>query len=135
LVPERPGRREQRKSDDEHGSDLRPGIVGSSEGGPEDRLADGGTAGPTEWILEDEGYSGGTLIRPALERLRDLAAKVLIDVVLCYSPDRLARRYAYQALLIDEFAQVGTEVCFVNTPKGETPEDELLIQSRGVIAE
>jgi site-specific DNA recombinase len=90
---------------------------------------------PLDWVFEDEGYSGATLIRPALERLRDLAAQVPIDVVLCYSPDRLARRYAYQALLIDEFARVGTEVRFVNGPKGETPEDELLIQFQGMIAE
>ena len=43
LVPERRGRRE-RRSDDEHSSDLRPGVVGSAEGGPDDRFADGGTA-------------------------------------------------------------------------------------------
>ena len=90
---------------------------------------------PPEWVFEDEGYSGATLIRPALEQLRDLAAQVPIDVVLCYSPDRLARRYAYQALLIDEFARAGTEVRFVNGPKGESPEDELLIQFQGMIAE
>ena len=90
---------------------------------------------PADWVFEDEGYSGATLIRPALERLRNLAAQVPIDVVLCYSPDRLARRYAYQALLIDEFARVGTEIRFVIGPKGETPEDELLIQFQGMIAE
>ena len=90
---------------------------------------------PPEWVFEDEGCSGATLIRPALERLRDLAAQVPIDVVLCYSPDRLARRYAYQALLIDEFARAGTEVRFVNGPKGDSPEDELLIQFQGMIAE
>jgi site-specific DNA recombinase len=88
-----------------------------------------------DWVFEDEGYSGATLIRPALERLRDLAAQMPIDVVLCHSPDRLARRYAYQALLIDEFARAGTEVRFVNGPKGETPEDEFLIQFQGMIAE
>jgi site-specific DNA recombinase len=90
---------------------------------------------PVDWVFEDEGYSGATLIRPALERLRDLAVQVPIDVVLCHSPDRLARRYAYQALLIDEFARAGTEVRFLNGPKGETPEDELLIQFQGMIAE
>ncbi len=90
---------------------------------------------PPDWVFEDEGYSGATLIRPALERLRDLAVQVPIDVVLCYSPDRLARRYAYQALLIDEFARAGTEVRFVVGPKGESPEDELLIQFQGMIAE
>ena len=29
---------------------------------------------PDEWVFEDEGHSGATLIRPALERLRDLVA-------------------------------------------------------------
>jgi len=90
---------------------------------------------PADWVFEDEGYSGATLVRPALERLRDLAAQVPVDVVLCYSPDRLARRYAYQALLIDEFARAGTEVRFVKGPRAETPEDELLIQFQGMIAE
>jgi len=90
---------------------------------------------PPEWVFEDEGYSGATLIRPALERLRDLAAQVPIDVVLCYSPDRLARRYAYQALLIDEFARAGSEIRFVKGPRAETPEDELMIQFQGMIAE
>ena len=45
---------------------------------------------PNEWVFEDEGHSGATLVRPALERLRDLVAGVGIEVVLCYSPDRLA---------------------------------------------
>ena len=90
---------------------------------------------PAAWVFEDEGYSGASLIRPALERLRDLAAEVEVPVVLCYTPDRLARRYAYQALLIDEFARVGTEVRFVKGPKASTPEDELLLQFQGVIAE
>lgn len=90
---------------------------------------------PPDWVFEDEGHSGATLLRPALERLRDLAAQIHIDVVLCYSPDRLARKYAYQALLIEEFARAGTEVRFVNGPKGDTPEDQLLLQFQGMIAE
>jgi site-specific DNA recombinase len=90
---------------------------------------------PAEWIFEDEGFSGATLIRPALERLRDLAAEIQIGVVLCYSPDRLARRYAYQALLIEELARGGTEVRFLKGRKAETPEDELLVQFQGMIAE
>ncbi len=90
---------------------------------------------PAEWVFEDEGYSGATLVRPALERLRDLAAQVSVEVVLCYSPDRLARKYAYQALLIEEFARVGSEIRFVKGPKADTPEDELLLQFQGMIAE
>ena len=48
----------------------------------------------------DEGQSGASLIRPALERLRDLAAMAAIDIVYVHAPDRLARSYAHQAVLI-----------------------------------
>ena len=90
---------------------------------------------PPGWVFEDEGYSGATLLRPALERLRDLAAEVGIPVLLCYAPDRLARRYAYQVLLVEELGRVGTEVRFLRGPKAETPEDQLLLQFQGMIAE
>ncbi len=90
---------------------------------------------PEEWVFEDEGHSGATLVRPALERLRDLVAGVGVDVVLCYSPDRLARKFAYQALLIEEFARAGTRVELVNGPRGDSPEDQLLVQFQGMFAE
>jgi site-specific DNA recombinase len=90
---------------------------------------------PAEWVFEDEGYSGATLVRPGLERLRDLVAEIGIAVVLCYSPDRLARRYVYQALLLEEFARFGTEFRFLKGRKTETAEDELLVQFQGMIAE
>lgn len=90
---------------------------------------------PEEWVFTDEGHSGATLIRPALERLRDLVASDCVEVVLVYSPDRLARKFAYQALLIEEFARVGTRVEFVNGPRGRSPEDQLLVQFQGMFAE
>src|SRR5213593_3388859 len=90
---------------------------------------------PEEWVFEDEGHSGATLVRPGLERLRDLVAGIGVDVVLCYSPDRLARKFAYQALLIEEFARAGTRVEFVNGPRGDSPEDQLLVQFQGMFAE
>jgi len=90
---------------------------------------------PQEWVFEDEGHSGATLIRPALERLRDLIAGAGIDVVLCYSPDRLARKFAYQALLIEEFTRAGTRVEFIKGPRGDSPEDQLLVQFQGMFAE
>jgi site-specific DNA recombinase len=90
---------------------------------------------PPEWVFEDDGYSGATLVRPALERLRDLLAQVPVDVVLCYSPDRLARKYAYQVLLVEEFSRAGVEVRFVKGPAGDSPEDALLVQFQGMIAE
>ena len=90
---------------------------------------------PEEWVFEDEGHSGATLVRPALEALRDLAAQGCLDVVLCYSPDRLARKFAYQALLIEEFARAGVRVEFVKGPRGDSPEDQLLVQFQGMFAE
>jgi site-specific DNA recombinase len=90
---------------------------------------------PAAWVFEDEGCSGATLVRPALERLRDLVAQVPVELVLCSAPDRLARKYAYQALLVEEFARAGTEVCFLNGPTGDRPEDALLVQFQGMIAE
>jgi site-specific DNA recombinase len=90
---------------------------------------------PEEQVFEDEGHSGATLVRPALEALRDLAAQGCIDVVLCYSPDRLARKFAYQALLIEEFARAGVRVEFVRGPRGDTPEDQLMVQFQGMFAE
>jgi DNA invertase Pin-like site-specific DNA recombinase len=90
---------------------------------------------PDEWVFEDEGHSGATLVRPALERLRDVIAGVGVEVVLCYSPDRLARKFAYQALLIEEFARAGTRVEFINGPRGDSPEDQLLVQFQGMFAE
>src|SRR4051794_34938382 len=90
---------------------------------------------PEEWILKDEGHCGATLVRPGLERLRDLVAQVGVDVVLCYAPDRLARKFADQALLIEEFARAGTRVEFVAGPRGDSPEDQLLVQFQGMFAE
>jgi site-specific DNA recombinase len=90
---------------------------------------------PKEWVFEDEGYSGATLERPGLERVRDLAAEGQIQVVLAYSPDRLSRKYAYQILLIEELARQGVETLFVKAPQGASAEDQLLVQFQGMIAE
>lgn len=88
-----------------------------------------------EWVIEDEGYSGASLLRPGLERVRDLAAEGLIQAVLVYAPDRLSRRYAHQILLIEEFARAGVETLFIRSKRASTPEDELLLQFQGMIAE
>jgi site-specific DNA recombinase len=90
---------------------------------------------PEAWAFCDDGYSGASLVRPALEKLRDLVAQVPVEVVLVYSPDRLARKYAYQALLIEEFAKAGASVVFVKGPSSDSPEDALLVQFQGMIAE
>ncbi len=90
---------------------------------------------PNEWVFEDDGYSGATLERPGLERMRDIAAQGQIQVVLAYSPDRLSRKYAYQILLIEELARNGVETVFVKAPQGSSAEDQLLVQFQGMISE
>src|SRR6266704_83789 len=90
---------------------------------------------PKEWVFEDDGFSGATLERPGLERVRDLAAEGQIQVVLAYAPDRLSRKYAYQVLLIEEFARNGVETLFVKAPQSANAEDQLLVQFQGMIAE
>ncbi len=88
-----------------------------------------------ELCFVDEGYSGSTVIRPALERLRDQAAAGVIDRLYVHSPDRLARRYAYQVLLVDELQRAGVELVFLNHPLGRTAEEDLLLQVQGMVAE
>src|SRR6266404_406625 len=90
---------------------------------------------PPEWIFQDEGYSGAVLVRPGLEALRDLAAEGQIAAALIYSPDRLSRKYAYQVLLSEELSRCGVELIFLKAPAGATPEDQLLVQFQGMIAE
>jgi site-specific DNA recombinase len=90
---------------------------------------------PAEYIFQDEGYSGSNLLRPGLERIRDLAAEGHIQAVLAFSPDRLSRKYAYQVLLIEELARHGVDTVFVSSPQSNTPEDQLLLQFQGMIAE
>jgi site-specific DNA recombinase len=83
----------------------------------------------------DEGYSGATLVRPALEQLRDVAASGGMDRLYVHSPDRLARNYAYQVLLVDELHRAGVEIIFLNRALGQSPEDDLLLQVQGMVAE
>ena len=90
---------------------------------------------PMEWVFEDEGYSGASLVRPGLERVRDLAAEGQIEAVLVYAPDRLSRKYAYQILLIEELARHGVDTVFMQAPQTATAEDQLLVQFQGMIAE
>jgi site-specific DNA recombinase len=83
----------------------------------------------------DEGISGARLDRPALDRLRDGAQRGEFDAVVVLSPDRLARNYAHQWLLIEEFAKLHTHVIFLQNPFGDTPQGKLLTQMQGMIAE
>src|SRR3954464_15365818 len=99
------------------------------------RVSADGLVLPAAQRFVDDGYSGATLARPALEQLRDLAAAGALDRVYVHSPDRLARRYAYQVLLVDELHRAGVEIVFLNRPIGTSAEDDLLLQVQGMVAE
>jgi site-specific DNA recombinase len=86
-------------------------------------------------LYRDEGCSGAHLNRPALDRLRDASARGEIGRLLVTSPDRLARRYAYQVWLLEEFERAGCTVVFVDRPLSDDPQDLLLLQIRGAVAE
>ena len=86
-------------------------------------------------VYTDEGYSGSRLGRPGLDALRDGVEDGAFEVVGVLSPDCLARKYAYQVLLLEEFKRSGCEVVFVDHPISDDPNDQLLLQIQGAIAE
>jgi site-specific DNA recombinase len=88
-----------------------------------------------EHEYSDEGISGARLDRPALDRLRDAARRGEFDAVVILSPDRLARNYAHQWLLVEEFTRLNTQVIFLQNPFGDSPQGKLLAQMQGMIAE
>ena len=90
---------------------------------------------PDDHIYTDEGYSGSRLDRPGLDRLRDAASEAAFQVVAVLTPDRLARKYAYQVLLLEELGRAGCQVVFVQHPLSDDPNDQLLLQIQGAIAE
>jgi site-specific DNA recombinase len=100
------------------------------------RIEQDGFGVEEERCFLDEGYSGSTLLRPALERLRDLAHCGGIDRLYVHSPDRLTRNYVYQMLLLEEFSRQGVQVIFLNhDPQDQSAEGNLLLQVQGMIAE
>ena len=129
--------------------DLRVGIYARVSG--EKQAKDGTIASQLEAITQrvasdalecepelcflDDGYSGDILARPGLERLRDQAAAGVIDRLYILDPDRISRKYAYQVLILEELTRCGVEVVFLHNPPGRGPEENLLLQVQGMIAE
>ena len=99
------------------------------------RASQDGRAVGEGMLFVDNGQSGASLVRPALERLRDMAALSATDVVYVHSPDRLARSYAHQVLPLEELARADVRVVFLNRPIGDSPEDALPLQLQGMFAE
>ncbi len=101
------------------------------------RIDEDGLRIAEEACFLDEGYSGAMLVRPALERVRDLAWAGGLDRLYVHSPDRLARKYAYQVVLLEEFQKHDVEVVFMNHDPRQhaSAEGDLLLQMQGVVAE
>jgi site-specific DNA recombinase len=111
------------------------GTIASQLEALRQRLDHDGVTYDEALCFTDDGVSGELLDRPALDRLRDQVALGGIDRIYVHSPDRLARKYAYQVLLLDEFRRAGVAVEFLNHAADATPEGELLLQVQGMIAE
>ncbi|MBV9969456.1 MAG: recombinase family protein [Xanthobacteraceae bacterium] len=94
-----------------------------------------GVALTSEAIFRDDGYSGATLTRPGLDRLRDAVRAGEVGRVLATDPDRLARNYVQLMVLLEELERAGCEVAFLDRPMSREPQDQLLLQIRGAVAE
>jgi site-specific DNA recombinase len=88
-----------------------------------------------ESLFQDDGYSGASFKRPGLERLRDLVVQEAFERILITAPDRLARNYVHQMLLLEELQRFGCQVEFLERPMSQDPHDQLLLQIRGAVAE
>ena len=111
------------------------GTIDSQIAAVKERASQDGLMIEADLCFIDDGVSGATLVRPALERLRDLADAGGIDRLYVLCPDRLSRAYAYQVLLVDELRRCGVELVFVNRDLAQTPEDQLLLQVQGMVSE
>jgi site-specific DNA recombinase len=118
-------------SDKQH----KDGTIASQVEALRQRIRDDGEVLDEALCFVDDGCSGSTLIRPALERLRDQVAAGTIDRIYVATPDRLSRHYAYQVVLVDEWRRAGVELVFLRQDLGRTPEQALLLQVQGMMAE
>jgi site-specific DNA recombinase len=88
-----------------------------------------------EHVFRDDGRSGAKLDRPGLDALRDHAARAAFDLVVICSPDRLARNFVHQMVVLEELERRGVRVVFCDRPLSDDPHEQLVIQIRGAVAE
>src|SRR5438874_2150654 len=77
-----------------------------------------------EHIFRDDGYSGAKLNRPGLVALRDAAARAAFELILITAPDRLARNYVQQMVLLEELDRRGCRVQFIDRPLSDDPHEQ-----------
>ncbi len=90
---------------------------------------------PDEYVFRDDGYSGATLSRPGLDRLRDVVRAGEVDRVLVTEPSRLTRNYVHQMVVLEELERFGCQVEFLDRPMSDDPHERLVLQIRGAVAE
>jgi site-specific DNA recombinase len=88
-----------------------------------------------EHVFRDDGRSGAKLDRPGLDALRDHAARAAFDLVVICSPDRLARNFVHQMVVLEELERRGVRVVFCDRPLSDDPHEQLVTQIRGAVAE
>jgi site-specific DNA recombinase len=88
-----------------------------------------------EHIFRDDGHSGAKLNRPGLDALRGQAARAAFDVVLVCAPDRLARNFVHQMVVLEGLERRGVRVVFIDRPLSDDPHEQLVTQIRGAVAE
>jgi site-specific DNA recombinase len=88
-----------------------------------------------EHVFRDDGHSGATLDRPGLDALRDQAARAAFDLVVVCAPDRLARNFVHQMVVLEELQRRGVRVVFIDRPLSDDPHEQLVTQIRGAVAE
>jgi site-specific DNA recombinase len=99
------------------------------------RAEECGVPATTCLVFRDDGYSGASLRRPGLDALRDAVAGAEVERILITAPDRLARKYVHQVLVLEELERFGCVVEFLDRPMSHDPHDQLLLQIRGAVAE
>ncbi|APR86931.1 DNA invertase [Minicystis rosea] len=110
-------------------------TIASQVAAIEQHAAAAGDVVDAEHRYIDNGWPGDTLLRPGLDALRDAVALGAVDKVIVYDPDRLARRFVDQQVVLEEIARKQVEVIFVHGGTARTPEEQMALGVRGVFAE
>ena len=91
------------------------------------------------WLIagtyKDEGWSGGVMERPELDRLRDDALKGVFEGVLINDVDRLARDVAHLGVIKRDLEKKGIKVIFRKLPSEISPTYNLMVNILGSFAE
>ena len=90
---------------------------------------------PIVGTYKDEGWSGGVMERPELDRLRDDAQKGVFDAVLINDVDRLARDVAHLGVIKRDLERHGIKVIFRKLPSDVSPTSNLMVNILGSFAD